>query len=185
MRKEIFVKEGYKVYEQKNAIYNNFEIGDYFITKEKYEQMKDFALNKNDFIISCSGTLGRVATVPEIFKEGIINQALLKVTVDTNNYSIRFLRYLLQSEYVQNQLIDTSLGSAMKNMASMAIIKNSKILIPPLSEQRHIAEILSSADERIEKEEAYRYKLLQIKKGLMQDLLTGKVRVKVPQEVQA
>jgi len=56
-------------------------------------------------------------------------------------------------------------------------IKEFQIPLPPLPEQRRIAEILTAADQRIEKEETYRDKLLQLKKVLMQDLLTGKVRI--------
>jgi type I restriction enzyme S subunit len=64
-------------------------------------------------------------------------------------------------------------------------VKSLKIPIPSLSEQNRIAEILAVFDERLEKEEAYLNKILQIKKGLMQDLLTGRVRVKVPEEAVA
>ncbi len=49
--------------------------------------------------------------------------------------------------------------------------------LPPFPEQQRIAEILSQIDNTIEKEEAYKQKLERIKKGLMEDLLTGKVRV--------
>jgi type I restriction enzyme S subunit len=51
------------------------------------------------------------------------------------------------------------------------------IPLPPLSEQKRIAEILSQIDQAIEKEEKYKEKLEHLKQGLMQDLLTGKVRV--------
>ncbi|WP_028844906.1 restriction endonuclease subunit S [Thermodesulfovibrio thiophilus] len=51
------------------------------------------------------------------------------------------------------------------------------IPLPPLSEQQRIAEILSQIDEVIEKEEKYKEKLERLKKGLMEDLLSGKIRV--------
>lgn len=86
LKKEIFVPSGYLVYEQNHAINNNFNFARYFITKEKFEEMKAFAVKPKDFIISCSGTIGRIAEIPEDAKEGIINQALLKITLD--NYKI-------------------------------------------------------------------------------------------------
>ena len=52
LKKEIFVKDGFKVFEQKHAIKNDFTIGEYYITKEKYDEMIDFALKANDLIIS-------------------------------------------------------------------------------------------------------------------------------------
>ena len=57
-------------------------------------------------------------------------------------------------------------------------IGNIKIAFPTLDEQQKIAQILSEVDAKIEKEEATKAELKQLKKGLMQVLLTGKVRVK-------
>ena len=51
------------------------------------------------------------------------------------------------------------------------------VFVPPLPEQHYIASILSQIDEAIEKEQKYKEKLERIKRGLMEDLLTGKVRV--------
>ena len=56
-------------------------------------------------------------------------------------------------------------------------IENALIPLPPLPEQQRIAEILSQIDQTIEKEQQYKEKLKRIKQGLMEDLLTGKVRV--------
>jgi type I restriction enzyme S subunit len=57
------------------------------------------------------------------------------------------------------------------------IVKKMLLPLPPLPEQQRIAEILSQIDQAIEKEEQYKEKLEHLKQGLMQDLLTGKVRV--------
>ena len=60
-----------------------------------------------------------------------------------------------------------------------AIVKSIKVLIPPLPEQKKIASIFSSVDEVIENTQKQIDKLQDLKKSLMQDLLTGKVRVSV------
>jgi type I restriction enzyme S subunit len=62
-------------------------------------------------------------------------------------------------------------------LITQSLINNLLIPLPPLSEQKRIAEILSQIDQAIEKEEKYKQKLERLKKGLMEDLLTGKVRV--------
>ncbi|QWK12666.1 MAG: restriction endonuclease subunit S [Aquificota bacterium] len=62
-------------------------------------------------------------------------------------------------------------------LITQSLINSLKIPLPPLSEQKRIAEILSQIDQTIEKEEKYKEKLERLKKGLMEDLLTGKVRV--------
>ena len=82
LKKDDFVDEGYLVYEQRHAIHNDFDYAKYYITQEKYEDMIGFKVVPGDLIISCSGvTLGRIAEVPNGAKAGIINQALLKLSL--------------------------------------------------------------------------------------------------------
>ena len=79
LKKETFVTSGFKVYEQKNAIYASCELGDYFIDEAKYEEMQRFSISPGDFIVSCSGTIGRIFRIPSDAPPGVINQALLKL----------------------------------------------------------------------------------------------------------
>ena len=77
LKKEIFVEEGLMVYEQRNAIQDDCMTGRYYISEVKYREMEDFAVMPADLIVSCSGTLGKVAIVPDGAPKGIINQAAL------------------------------------------------------------------------------------------------------------
>ena len=79
LKKSCFVESGYAVYEQ-HAIYDQFTDVRYFIDEAKFNEMKRFELKPNDLIMSCSGTMGKVAIVPQNIEKGIINQALLKLT---------------------------------------------------------------------------------------------------------
>ena len=79
LKKEIFVPEGFKVYEQRNAIYNDFIAGSYFVKKSDHERLIAFKVLPNDLLISCSGTIGRIAAVSVDAAPGIMNQALLKI----------------------------------------------------------------------------------------------------------
>jgi len=56
--------------------------------------------------------------------------------------------------------------------------QNMEVAVPPIAEQKKIAEILSAVDEKISVNKKIKEKLTQLKKGLMQDLLSGKVRIK-------
>ena len=143
LRKEIFVKDGYKVYEQQHAIRNNFEIGHYFISEEKYGEMLDFSIKPNDLILSCSGTMGKVAIVPDNVKPGIINQALLKLTPNTGIVLPNFIKYILKSDNIQHRYFKDTAGAAIQNVASVSQLKTIPIPLPSLFEQKSIVENLN------------------------------------------
>lgn len=143
LTKGIFVKEGYKVYEQRNAIYDNHTLGDYFVTKEKFDELKAFRVFPNDLIVSCSGaTLGRIAEIPEEASDGIINQALMRIRLFNstiiNSYFIRVFR----SPFIQKNIFSQAWGSAIPNMVGLVEIKKILIPLPPLSEQHLIVQKL-------------------------------------------
>lgn len=138
LKKEIFVGDGYKIYEQKNAIQNNFEIGDYYIDKNKFEEMRGFELLANDLIISCSGTMGKIAIAPENIKQGIINQALLKLTPLIERAMPMFVKVWLESEHIQNRYFRDTAGAAIQNVASVKFLKEIPFPNVDIEEQRQI-----------------------------------------------
>jgi type I restriction enzyme, S subunit len=99
LRKEFFKPTGYKVYEQKHAIKNNFEIGSYYIDEKKFNELIDFELKSGDILISCSGTIGKIAIVPENIERGVINQALLKITLDEKIIDSKYFFYFLNLKF--------------------------------------------------------------------------------------
>ena len=105
LKKEIFVSDGFKVYEQKNVIYNDFNIGTYFVKDSDYERMIAFRIQPNDLLISCSGTIGRIAAVPVNAVPGIMNQALLKITLDESRMLNVFFLRLWRSEPFERKVL--------------------------------------------------------------------------------
>ena len=143
LKKEYFVEEGYLVYEQRHAIHNDFEYAKYYIDEKKYEEMKGFAVKPGDLIVSCSGvTLGRIAEIPQNAKPGIINQALLKISLNNNIMLNDFFVYLFRSEYVQNKLFGFSRGSGIPNFPSMKEVKKVKFFTPSIDEQENFVNII-------------------------------------------
>ena len=84
------VAEGIPVYEQKNAIENSREFR-FFITLEKFNELKRFQVKTNDLIISCSGTVGRISIINENDPKGIISQALLILRPNVEKLNLKFL----------------------------------------------------------------------------------------------
>ena len=144
MKKEIFVPEGFKVYEQKNVIYDDFNIGSYFIRASDYERLAPFKVSSNNLLISCSGTIGRIAVVPLHAPPGVMNQALLKIDLDESIMLSSFFLAHWRSQSFEQQVLGMTHGTGMKNMKSMAELKGINFLVPPLNLQHHFAAIVES-----------------------------------------
>lgn len=153
LTKSMFVKENentVKVYEQKNAIQKDIDLGDYYITRDYFEsKMKSFEIKAGDIIVSCAGTIGETYVVPHEHKKGIINQALMRMTmVDELNvdYFLKYFDYILKR--ISNNL---SSGSAIKNIPPFDVFKQLLIPLPPIEEQQRIVdkltELFSKLDE--------------------------------------
>ncbi len=93
-----------------------------------------------------------------------------------NSNSVFIYQYSINKK-VRQAAKNNMTGTAGQQRVSSDFFKKYQIVIPKLPEQSRIASILSQSDEAIQKEEAYKQKLLSLKRGLMEDLLTGRVRV--------
>ncbi|PGS99420.1 restriction endonuclease subunit S [Bacillus cereus] len=179
LKKESYVKFGYKVYGQEQVIANDFTIGDYYIDNKKYEELNSFKVKPFDLLISLVGTFGKIAVMPERnFKPGIINPRLLKVTFDKSKANVYFYKYYMSSSFFYRQLEGMSQGGTM-GVINGKILKSIYFPFPPLEEQNRIVNMLTKIDNKIGVEKRKYEKLQSLKKGLMQSLLTGKSRVKV------
>ena len=148
LKKDDFVEDGYLVYEQRHAIHNDFEYAKYYITQGKYEDMIGFKVIPGDLIISCSGvTLGRIAEVPEGAKEGIINQALLKLSLNPEVMLNTFFIQQFRGEEIQEILFGFSRGSGIPNMPSMSEVKAVKFICPPLELQKQYCDFVNQVDK--------------------------------------
>jgi len=178
LRKEFFVESGIKVYEQKNAIDKSVEIGSYFIDSLKFSELRRFEVFEGDFVVSCSGTIGKIFQIPHGAPRGIINQALLKIKTDDKVVDSRYFILYFDWAKFQERIIDYTQGGAMKNLVGMPIFKNTSIAVPRTkTEQTAIATALSDTDTLINSLEKLIAKKRNIRKGAMQLLLTGKKRL--------
>lgn len=150
LKKEIFVNEGYLVYEQYHAINNDFSFRRYFITESKFQEMKGFEVVPNDLLISCSGTMGKIAIVPNEAKKGIINQALLKLTPDTSKINPKYLKRVLESESIQSIYFRDQEGAAIQNVASVKVLKDIEIPLPSIEIQNQIISEIESVQDEIQ-----------------------------------
>ena len=145
------------------------------ISEEGLKNSSAKMVNKGDLLYALYGATSGEVGISKI--SGAINQAVLCIRSQEN---ITFLYYVLLN--LKKSIISTYLQGGQGNL-SANIIKNIQIKIPELIEQNAIAEILTTVDEEIKVNEKYLLQLQSQKKGLMQKLLTGEVRVNVDEEV--
>ncbi len=148
LKKDIFVARGFKVFEQKNAIYNDFELGEYFISDHDYSRLKAFRICPGDLIVSCSGTIGRIAEVPDTAPAGVMNQALLKIRLDESQMLNPFFIALWRSVPFEREVLGMTHGTGMKNMKSMSELKTIDFIRPPLPLQHRFASIVESVERQ-------------------------------------
>src|SRR5665647_3901233 len=178
LKKEEFVENGVKVYDQETAFNNNFNYGTNFITEKKFQTLKSCELKPGDLIISMMGTIGASAIVPKDAPRGILNSHLLRVRPDKSIISEEFLKISISdSPFTVNQIKRKSHGGIMSGL-SAGIMKSVEIILPPLSEQRAIALVLCLMDTAINQNNQLIAQKELRKKWLMQNLLTGKKRLK-------
>ena len=153
LTKSMFVEKGVdtvKVYEQKNAIQKDAKIGNYYITKDYFlEAMTGFEVKSNDIIVSCAGTIGETYILPNNSEKGIINQALMKISLKDSiekSYYLQYFDYFLKEESKEK-----SKGTAMKNIPPFKVFKEFPFPLPPLNEQKRIVEKLDFLFEKTKK----------------------------------
>lgn len=142
LTKSMFVPKGkdtVKVYEQQNAIKKNKNLGSYYITRDYFNsKMNGFEVFPDDIIISCAGTIGESYIMPEKIEQGIINQALMRVTL-APSVDKHFFQYYFDSNLKQLAQSNGN-GSAIINIPPFEVLKNWYFPLPPLAEQQRIVE---------------------------------------------
>ncbi len=130
------------------------------------------ALPTNSVLVVCIGsTIGKTGIAGTTLAT---NQQINSVICENSNFN--FVYYYLSFISKKIKLLSSTQAVPIINKGEFSRIK---IPIPPIPEQKEIGDILSSVDGEIEKESNHKEQLEVLKKGLMQVLLTGKLRVSV------
>ena len=146
------------------------------------EEVSRYQLLEGDVLLTEGGDadkLGRGHIWQDEVPGAIHQNHIFCVRVNTDILIAKFFNYLTSSQYAKKYFLANAKQST--NLASINIsqLKKFPCLIPSLKEQERIVNILSSFDNQIKNEQAYIARLETLKKGLMQQLLTGRLRVRV------
>jgi type I restriction enzyme S subunit len=147
-----------------------------FITQAQADSLRIGHAYPGDVLISHKGTIGNVAVVPDNYDMVMLTPQVTLYRVSSGGrIDSKYLRAFLQSERYQARFLALAFQST-RNYLGITQQKKFTVPLPPLPEQRKIAEILSTWDAAIEKAEALLATAKAQKRALMQSLLTGKRR---------
>lgn len=145
-----------------------------FITKLGYRHSNATYIPLKSILVALAGQGKTRGTCAITEMELTTNQSVAAVIPNQSQMDSYYVYHYLDNRYIELRTISAGAGRAG---LSLGILANFKIKVPRLPEQKIISEKFNELDLAVKKEQAYKQKLLSLKSGLMEDLLTGKVRV--------
>jgi type I restriction enzyme S subunit len=136
LTKAMYCSTGYKVYGQEQVIKQDPNYGNYYIRKEKYDELSSCKVNPGDILISLVGTIGKLLILPDQIEYGVINPRLIKISLH-KSLNAAYFDKLYSSNIVQKQLKDNASGQTM-DVISIKILKSVCFPVPPEQEQQAI-----------------------------------------------
>jgi len=132
-------------------------------------------VERGDIIMTMEAPLGNIAQIPDN-RRYILSQRVILLKTDPSVVNNSFLKQQMMGALFQEQLRRRSTGTTAVGI-QQAKLRVLLAFVPPIEEQRCITAVLDAHEARIRAEEATLDKLRHVKRGLMDDLLTGRVRV--------
>jgi restriction endonuclease S subunit len=142
-----------------------------YISEEDFtKETKRTNVQADDILLTIVGTIGRCAIIPKNFANFTLQRSV--AVINTNQYPQYILTYF-DSPNFQNQLSKKAIGTAQKGVY-LKSLANTKIIVPPLEEQKQIASLFQSIENAMEQVEGQEKSLLQLKNKLLTDLCSKK-----------
>jgi len=148
------------------------------INQDTHTKLNRSQLTEGDVLFSIAGALGRTAIVPSEILPANTNQALAIIRLKNKTVSPQYLKYFLSSNAIQQKINKIRIQSAQANI-NLSHVEDFDIIIMPKEEEEKIVRILSYSEKRLELEKQSKRRFEELKNGLMQVLLSGKVRVRL------
>ena len=151
--------------------------GCHYVDYNRYEQDSNIQVSNGDLLLTKDGTIGKVAYVADLTRPATLNSGVFLVKPITDAYTAHFMFYVLESSVFKDFLQQLSAGSTINHLYQKDLVKFDLYVPPTKEEQEAIAGILFDMDSDIHRLEKKLSKYQKIKQGMMEELLTGKVRL--------
>lgn len=173
----VYVDTGIPLIRSQNVLNGEFSMdGLRHITPEQHERMKGSKVLPGDILFNITGaSIGRCCLMPSSFQEANVNQHVCIVRLK-ESYHPAFFAYSLNSKVAKRALHESQAGGGREGL-NFKNLGDFKVPVPPLPEQKAIAAVLQCWDRGIQKLEAKLAAKERVKKGLMQQLLSGRRRM--------
>lgn len=149
----------------------------HFVDEERYKQDKYIQLRPRDILVTKDGTIGKVAIVTDLPGPATLNSGIFVIRPLDNAFNPEFFYYLLCSQVFSEFLGQLAAGSTINHLYQKDFVSFSYRTPPTIEEQAAIANILNCIDSELITLKTRLNKTRAIKQGMMQELLTGKVRL--------
>ena len=149
----------------------------HYVTRDRYDQDRNIQIQNNDILITKDGSLGKAALVQGLAKPATLNSGIFVIRPLQNAYDPVFVYHILSSFVFKDFLDKLSAGSTIIHLYQKDVGKFEFLLPPTIEEQKAIAAVLYEMDADIAALEEKLAKYRQVKQGMMQQLLTGKIRL--------
>lgn len=178
---EVYVKSGVLFIRSQNIYDNEFKFDDLiFIDHQTNKLMKRSQLEEWDILYNITGaSIGRTCVFKNINIPSNVNQHVCIIRLkEKSEFGADYVSSYLASIYGKKQLnVHITIGN--RESLNYQQIKNFLIPMPPMNEVKKFIEVFNSHTSSIQMEKSNLAKYVELKSGLMQDLLTGNVEVKV------
>jgi len=151
--------------------------GCHYVDYDRYKQDTNIQLKEGDVLVTKGGTIGKVAIVEELNKPATLNSGVFVIRPTTSKFVNEFLFYTLSSIHFSKFLDSLTAGSTINHLYQKDFVTYTFEVPPTIEEQKAIAQILSDMDRELQALRQKREKYVQVKQGMMQQLLTGRIRI--------
>jgi len=153
-----------------------------YVDDEVADRLRDYRLKKGDIIFSRVASVGRLGLITEEYDGFLMSSNCIRLRPNSKFNSIFLLHTFLDSQAVSRQVVAAATGGA-RPIVTPRFLRRMTIPKPLIAEQNEIADIIEKTSQLVDSIESKINALEVLKKSLLQNLLTGKVRVNMEARV--